>query len=47
MDIHRSTDKKTWSDTTYSLINYKFQSYVEDDNDILIKYDIVKAISFN
>ena len=34
-------------DTQYSYINKNFQAYLEDDNDILIEYDIVMAISFN
>ena len=38
---------KTWFDTHYSCLNKKFQAYVEDDNDILIEDDIVKAVSFN
>ena len=33
--------------THYLFLNKQFQEYVEDDNDILIEGDIVKAISFN
>ena len=33
--------------THYSFINIKFQSYTEDNNDIIIEEDTVKAISFN
>ena len=47
MDIHRITDIK--NRIGYSLLIYqlKIKAYVKDDNDIIIKYDIVKAISFN
>ena len=38
---------RTQLDTHYSFINKRFQAYVEDDNDILIEYDIVRAKSFN
>ena len=38
---------KTRLDTHYSFLNKHFQAYVEDDNDILIEDDIVRAISFN
>ena len=34
-------------DNHYSFLNKKLQAYVEDDNNILIDDDIVKAISFN
>ena len=34
-------------DTHYLFLNKQFQSHVEDDNDILIKDDILKAIIFN
>ena len=46
MDIHRSTDRKkhNWILTIHFSI--KFQAYVEDDNDIIIEDDIVKAMSF-
>ena len=33
--------------THYSFLNDKSQAYVEDDNDILIEDDILKAFSFN
>ena len=47
MDIHRITDSK--NNIGYSLLisQLKIKAYVKDDNDIIIKYDIVKAISFN
>ena len=38
---------KTRLDTHYSFLNKKIQTYVEDDNNMLIEDDIVKAISFN
>ena len=38
---------KTLLDTHYSFLNKSFQVYVEDDNGILIEYDIIKAINFN
>ena len=47
MDIHRSTDSKKRLDTHYLFLNKKFQAYVEDDNNILIEDDILKAIRFN
>ena len=34
-------------DTHYLFLDKKIQAYVEDDNDILIEDDIMKAISFN
>ena len=34
-------------DTHYSFINKNVQAYVDDDNDIHIRYNIVIAISFN
>ena len=39
--------EKTRLDTDYSFLNKMFQEYVEDDNYILIKDVIVKAVSFN
>ena len=47
MDIHSRTDRE--NKIGYSLFIYqlKFQAYVEDDNDIFIEDDIVKAVSFN
>ena len=47
MDIHSRTDRE--KKIGYSLFIYqlKFQAYVEDDNDIFIEDDIVKAIRFN
>ena len=47
MDIHRSTDWEKPLDTHYSFLNKIFQAYVEDDNDIIIDYNIVKDICFN
>ena len=38
---------KTRLDSHYSFPNKKIQAYVEDDNDILIEDDIMKALSFN
>ena len=38
---------KTQLDTQYSFLNKSFQAYVEDENEILIEDDIMKAISFN
>ena len=34
-------------DTRYSFLNETIQGYMENDNDILIEYYIVKAVSFN
>ena len=44
--IYRSTERK--NTTGYSLFSFKQQNqaYVEDENDIFIEGDIVKAISF-
>ena len=47
MDIHRSTDRKNTIGYSLFISKYKFQAYVEDENDILIEDDIVKSISFN
>ena len=47
MDIHRSTYIKTGLDNQYSFLNEKNQEYVKYDNDIIIKYDIMKAVIFN
>ena len=47
MDIHRSTDRKNTIGYSLLIYQYKFQSYVEDDNSILVENDIMKAISFN
>ena len=47
MDIHRNTEKKTQLDTHYSFLDKEFQAYVQDDNEILSEYDIMKTISFN
>ena len=38
---------KTQLDTHYSFLDKKFQSYVEDKNDILIEDGIINSISFN
>ena len=38
---------KTILGTHYLFKNKNVQAYVEDENDIVIEYDIVKAISFN
>ena len=43
----RSQSGKKQVDTHYSFLNLKNQAYVEDQNKILIEYDIVKSISFN
>ena len=47
MDIHRRTDRKNTIGYSLLISQIKIQVYVEDDNDILIGDDIVKAISFN
>ena len=39
--------RKTRLNNHYSFINKKFQAYVEDDNNILIEDDTIKAIRFN
>ena len=39
--------EKTRLDTQYSFLNKIFQAYVEDDNEILIEDDIMRAKSFN
>ena len=44
----KSQSGKTQLDTHYSFLNLKKnQAHVEDQNEILIEYDIVKSISFN
>ena len=47
MGIHRSTDRKNTIGYSLFIYQYIFQAYAEDDNDILIEYDIVRAKSFN
>ena len=47
MDIHRSIDRKNIIGYSLFISQLKFQSYVEDDNDILIEDDILKAVIFN
>ena len=47
MDIHRITDIKNRIGYSLLISQLKIKAYVKYDNDITIKYDIVKDISFN
>ena len=47
MDIHLSTDRKNMIGHSLFISKFKNQAYVEDDNEILVEDDIVKAMIFN
>ena len=47
MDIHRITDRENTIGYSLLISQLKIKAYVKYDNDITIKYDIVKDISFN
>ena len=47
MEIHIVTDRTNTIGYSLFISQLNFQAYVEDDNDILIEDDIMKAINFN